>query len=173
MMVSGNFFQTMGVRAAMGRELSPKDDSVPGRDAVLVLGHDFWEKSLGSDPHVLGRMLRLNGVEFTIVGVAPTGFTGMDTFVRPDLFIPIAMLPRVGTQAQAKLLTDRSARSFEVKGRLKAGVGRSQAAAEMTVFAGALEREYPETDRQHGIRLLTEIQMRQAQSPPNTQLALC
>ena len=81
------------------------------------------------------------------------------------------MLPRVGTQAQAKLLTDRGARSFEVKGRLKPGVGLAQAGAEMTALASALEQEHPETDRQRGIKLLTEIRMRQAQSPPNTELA--
>ena len=135
MMVSGNFFKTMGVRAAMGREFSPEDDRVGGSDTVVVLGHDFWEKTLAADPHALGRKFRLNGVEFTVVGVAPKEFTGMDTFVRPDLFVPIATLPRVGTQAQAKLLTDRGARSVEVKGRLKPGIGLAQAAAEMNAFS--------------------------------------
>ncbi len=171
MAVSGNFFSTMRVAPAFGRSISPEEDRVAGRDAVMVLGHDFWEKRLGGDAQALGRKLRLNGVEFTIVGVAPKEFTGMDTFVRPDLFIPIAMLPRVGTAAQANLLTDRGARGFEVKGRLQAGVSLPRAQAELAGIARSLAEAHPETNRKKGITVLTELQMRAAQSPPNTALA--
>ncbi|MGO9258103.1 MAG: ABC transporter permease [Bryobacteraceae bacterium] len=171
MVVSGNFFSTMGVEPALGRSFSPQEDRVPGRDAVLVLGHDFWEKHLGSDPGAIGRKLQLNGVEFTVIGVAPERFTGMDTFVRPGLFVPLAMLPRIGTEAQAKILEDRGARLFEVKGRLKAGVTLQRAEAELSAIARSLEEAHPDTNRKLGVRVLTEVQMRAAQSPPNSALA--
>ena len=171
MMVSGNFFETMKVPAALGRTFTPDEDRVKGRDAVAVLGHDFWEKQLGSDPHIAGRELRLNGVRFTVIGVAPAEFTGIDTFVRPDLYLPIAMLPRVGTEVQAKLLDDRGTRAFEVKGRLKPGVSFSQAEAELAGTARNLAQAHPDTNRNRGIRLMTEMQVRAAQSPPNTALA--
>jgi predicted permease len=171
MVASGNFFRTMGVEPALGRSFSEDEDRVPGRDAVLVLGHDFWEKHLASDPGAIGRKLRLNGVEFTVIGVAPERFTGMDTFVRPDLFVPIAMLPRIGTEAQTKILEDRGGRSFEVKGRLKAGTTLKGAEAELAGIARSLEEAHPETNRQRGIRVLTEVQKRAAQSSPNSSLA--
>src|SRR5450432_392925 len=62
LVVSGNFFRTMGVEPALGRSFSPDEDRVPGRDAVVVLGHNFWARHMGSDPRAIGRTLRLNGV---------------------------------------------------------------------------------------------------------------
>jgi macrolide transport system ATP-binding/permease protein len=171
MAVSGNFFHAMRVDPALGRSFSAEEDRVPGRDAVVVLGHNFWQKRLGSDPEAVGRKLRLNGVDFTVIGVAPEQFTGMNTFVRPDLFIPIAMLPSVGTGAQAKVLEDRAARRFEVKGRLKAGVTIQQANAELARTARGLEEAHPDTNRKQGVTVLTELKVRAAQSPPNTALA--
>jgi macrolide transport system ATP-binding/permease protein len=171
MAVSGNFFHAMRVEPALGRSFSAEEDRVPGRDAVLVLGHNFWQKHLGSDRAAVGRKLRLNGVDFAIIGVAPEQFTGMDTFVRPDLFIPMAMLPSVGTGAQAKVLEERGTRRFEVKGRLKAGVTLQQANAELARTARSLEEAYPDTNRKQGVKVLTELQMRAAFSPPNSALA--
>jgi hypothetical protein len=75
MLVSGNFFQAMGVEPGIGRGFRPEEDEVPGRDAVVVLGHDFWDKQLGADRGIVGRHVRLNGVEFTVIGVAPERFT--------------------------------------------------------------------------------------------------
>jgi predicted permease len=171
MAVSGNFFHALRVEPTLGRSFSAEEDRVPGRDAVVVLGYGFWQKRLGSDPEAVGRKLRLNGVDFTIIGVAPEQFTGLNTFVRPDLFIPIAMLPSVGTGAQAKILEARGTRRFEVKGRLKAGVTLQQANAELARTARGLEEAYPDTNRKHGVTVLTELRVRAAQSPPNSALA--
>ena len=85
MLVSGNFFPVMGVEPELGRTFRPDEDQVPGRDAVVVLGHDFWEQQFGADPPILGRPIRLNGMEFTVIGVAPAAFTGMDQYVRYDV----------------------------------------------------------------------------------------
>jgi hypothetical protein len=77
----------MGVEPELGRGFLPEEDQVPGRDAVVVLGHDFWEKQLGADRSIIGRKVRLNGIEFTVIGVAPARFTGMDQYLRPTLFV--------------------------------------------------------------------------------------
>ncbi|HTQ56129.1 MAG TPA: ABC transporter permease [Bryobacteraceae bacterium] len=86
MLVSGNFFQTLGVEPALGRGFRPDEDSVPGRDAVAVLGHDFWEKQLGADGSIVGRKVRLDGLDFTVIGVAPERFTAwISIYGRPCL----------------------------------------------------------------------------------------
>src|SRR5207244_3992630 len=76
LMVSGNLFQAMGVAPVLGRAFRPDEDQAPGRDAVLVLGYDFWKDEFGSDPKVIGRLVRLDGIDFTVIGVAPETFTG-------------------------------------------------------------------------------------------------
>ena len=91
MLVSGNFFQAMGVEPALGRGFQLDEDRVPGRDAVVVLGHDFWKKQLGEDASIVGRKVRLDGLDFTVIGVAPERFTGMDQYIRPAVFVPLAM----------------------------------------------------------------------------------
>ena len=94
---------------------------MPGRDAVAVLAYSFWEQEFRADPAVIGRHLRLNGLEFTVIGVAPEGFKGMVEFTRPAFYLPVAMGPAL-VSSNHDLLTDRSLRVFSVKGRLKPGV---------------------------------------------------
>ena len=72
----------MGVTPHLGRAFRPEDDQAPGRDAVIVLGHEFWQQHLGGDAAILGRVVRLNGLPFTVIGVAPPGFTGLDQYRR-------------------------------------------------------------------------------------------
>src|ERR1700733_10879803 len=93
--VSGNFFRTLGVQPALGRAFLESEDQAVGRDAVVVLGHDFWVSEFNANPSVVGSSMRLNGVECRIVGVGPYGFTGLDHMIRPALFVPMAMLPRL------------------------------------------------------------------------------
>src|SRR5579863_5482101 len=72
--VSGNFFRLLGVEPALGRTFRPDEDQVEGRDPVVVLGHDFWVGQFGGSPSVLGSHIRVNGIEFSIIGVAPAHF---------------------------------------------------------------------------------------------------
>ena len=170
MLVTGNLFRTMGVEPELGRGFRPDEDQIPGRDAVLVLGHDFWEKDLAADRSILGRSVRLNGVDFTVIGVAPERFTGLDTFIRPAFFVPVMMWNRIATNPGANLLEARDQRAFVVKGRLKPGVTLAQAQAELTVIAAALERAYPETNRRRGVAVRTELEARFKQGPESTKL---
>jgi macrolide transport system ATP-binding/permease protein len=169
--VSGNFFQAMGVQPALGRGFSAEEDRVPGRDAVVVLAHHTWQQNFGSDPKIVGRPLLLNNVEFTVVGVAPKKFTGMEPLVHPDLYLPVMMLPRVGNSDSSNVLEDRGSRAFTVKGRLSKGSSVAQANAEMATIASNLAAAYPKTDANRNLTVHTEIQTRVAQSPPNAVFA--
>ena len=170
MLVSGNFFPLMGVEPAIGRAFRPDEDQVPGRDAVVILGRTLWEQDFGSDPQVLGRTVRVNGVDCTVIGVAPPAFTGMNQFVRSDFFLPLMMSPRVVNDKRTASLETRDARNLTVKGRLKAGVSQAEAQAELTAIGADLERAYPETNKNRGLSVRTELQARIASSPPDAML---
>ena len=75
----------MGVEPELGRAFRPDEDQVPGRDAVVMLGHDFWQREFGADRSIIGRTVRLNGIDFTVIGVTPAGFTGLDQYIRYDV----------------------------------------------------------------------------------------
>jgi predicted permease len=127
--VSGNYFEVLGVRALVGRVLSAEDDTVPGGHPVAVLTHGFWMERLGGRPDVVGRTIRLNGYPFTVVGVSEQGFDGLEVGGSIDVIVPVAMLRQVATYGGA--LESRRAHIFQVYGRLKPGVRREAAAAQL------------------------------------------
>ncbi|HEY7673044.1 MAG TPA: ABC transporter permease, partial [Gammaproteobacteria bacterium] len=161
-LVSGNFFSVMGVTPAFGRVFRPDEDQVPGRDAVAVLSHGFWERSFAADPSVLGRRVRLNGIEFTVIGVTSEPFTGPDFLVQPDLYVPLMMWPTlVGDQPSP--LEQRDRRGIDIKGRLRAGVTLEQAGADVARIGAALAQEYPATNAGYEMRVRTELGNRLAE----------
>src|SRR5205823_5879024 len=103
----------------------------PGRDAVVVLGPDFWKQEFASDPSVLGRRVRLNGADFTVVGVAPETFTGMQIFEHPDFYMPLAMAQLFSTNPRKNFFDDRDDRQLSVRARMKPGTTLQQARAEL------------------------------------------
>ena len=161
-LATGNLFQAMGVEPALGRGFRPDEDRVPDRDAVVVLGHDFWMKEFGGDAKAVGERVRLNGKEFTIIGVAPEHFTGMDQFVKPALYLPMAM---AGSLGHKDWLENRGVRVLTVKGRLKAGVSLAQAQSELNSIAQGLEQEHPDTNRGQGVLVQSELRRRFSRSP--------
>jgi predicted permease len=171
MLVTGNFFRVLGVEPEQGRAFRDDEDQVPGRDAVVILGHDLWEKDFGADPSILGKKLRLSGIEFTVIGVAPAHFTGMDLYFRPALYVPVAMWPRFVSDPKVKPLEARDFRELSVKGRLKPGVTVTQAQAELVGIAKTLERAYKETNKNRSVAVRTELQRRLEQSPPDAEIA--
>ncbi len=170
LLVSGNYFSVLGVQPDLGRTFRPEEDQVPGRDPVLILGHDLWEEQFGADRGVLGHKVRLNGIEFTVVGVAPGSFPGLNQFVRYDFYAPLMMWPRLGTDPNARPLEDRKNRSITIKGRLKPGATLARAQSELTVIAAALERAYPDTNRNRTMAIRSELQARIAQDQPDALL---
>jgi putative ABC transport system permease protein len=142
-MVSGEFFQTLGVSAAAGRALMPDDDQ-DGKDDVIVLSHAFWQSRFGSDQHIIGQTVMLNGRGHTVVGVMPPGFSFPDD--RTDIWRPMAMSAQQTQNRQGKWLS--------VIGRLRAGVSIEQAQAEMDAIARQLEQQYPAANADSGVRLV-------------------
>jgi macrolide transport system ATP-binding/permease protein len=164
-LVNGAFFDVLGVQPALGRAFRPEEDQVPGRDAVAVLGHGLWMRVFAGDPRVIGRHIFLNGIDFTVVGVAPAGFFGIDQSIRPDFFAPIMMWPRFSTTAVSPLEA-RDRRYITAKGRLKAGIDPARTQVELSTIATSLEREYPETERNRQLAVRTELQNRIGELPP-------
>src|SRR4030095_11322881 len=118
MAVSGNYFDAMRIRPALGRFFRADEDVVAGRDAVIVLDYDEWQQRFAADPAIVDRRIRVGPVDFTVIGVAPEGFTSIDHDLRPAFYVPIAMYPAIQTGVAPDVLTRRDLRTFEVKGRL-------------------------------------------------------
>ena len=142
MLVSGNYFRVLGVEPLLGRGFRESEDEAPGRDTVTVLGPEFWKHEFGSDPSVVGRTIRLNGRDFTVIGVAPETFSGMQLFVHPDLYMPLAMAPVFSANPQRNFFEDRDARELNVEARLKRGTTLEAARSELAVLAQNFERDY-------------------------------
>ena len=154
-LVSGNFFSVLGVSPALGRSFRADEDQVPGRDAVVVLGHDLWENDFASSPDVIGKSVFLNGLPFTVIGVAAEPFRGPIVWMRADLYVPLAMQPALAGAPQQNELEARGARVLRVVGRLKPGVSVGQASAEAEVIGRQLAQAYPETNRTCALKVGT------------------
>ena len=164
--VSANYFRVLSVKPALGRDFRPAEDQVEGRDAVVVLSHNFWAGQFGRSRSVLGSQIRLNGIDFSVIGVAPESFTGIDT--GPAVYIPLAMSARLGHGD----LHNRDAGWLSVRGRLKPGVSVEQARADIGGIAAGLDKLYPLTDRVRRTEVQTELQLRFEQSPPTAAMML-
>ena len=133
-LVSGKYFSTLGVRPAMGRLLGPNDDVTRKGHPVVVLGFELWRQSFGGDEAIVGKSVRVNGVPMTIVGVAPEGFFGTQVGEKIDLYIPLLMAHVAHRSTDAAVLDERGDWWLFVMGRMKAGVTRDQAGAELSML---------------------------------------
>jgi predicted permease len=163
--VSGNLFDMLGVQPVLGRAIGASDDRVVGRDPVIVLDHDLWRQQFGANPQVIGRTIRIAGVDMTVVGVMPEGFTGPDQFVHPTFYVPFAMMPALKMVGTTFDLTSREVRNIAVKGRLKPGVSVDQAAQDVALIGESLQRAHPDTNRNYGLTAQTEFAARVAARP--------
>jgi predicted permease len=169
--VSGNFFDVLEVRPVLGRAIRPDEDLVPGRDAVVVIAYSTWAEQFGSDPDVIGRQVRLGGLDFTVVGVAPESFTGMHLVLPPAFIIPIAMQSKMAGAPPSTLVDQRNFRYLDVRGRLKPGVSLEQARQEVASIARGLEQTYPDTNRNFGMLVKTAFQARLDERGPSAPSA--
>ena len=143
--VSGQYFPVLGVTPALGRLLGPEDDRTPGGHPVVVLSYDYWNTRFGADASVLDDTLIVNGEPMTIVGVAPSGFTGNTLRDRPQVFVSLAMAAQAFRDPAWNGFTARNNHWLYVFGRLEPGVTRDQAQGLINVPFAALIRdvEYP------------------------------
>jgi predicted permease len=132
----------------------------------------LWTREYGGRPDIVGKRLRLNAREFTIVGIAPKDFTGVETFVQPEIYVPRMMARALAGGATNSFLTDRSARITPVLARLKPGVGIQQARDEMARIGSQLEQEHPESNRGYKLGVLSQLDYKVTQSPDNVTMAV-
>jgi predicted permease len=138
--VSGNYFEVLGIQPAAGRLIHPSDDVTPGAHAVVVLSHGYWQRRFASDPSIVGKTLLVQGQAYAVIGVAPEGFRGETLGWNPDLFAPLAMQQELSRFRP--MLADREMSFLLLLGRLKPGIGPEQASAAMTLrFQQALRAE--------------------------------
>ena len=147
-LVSGDFFRVLGVPMALGRDFLPEEDRTPGTHPVVVLGHRSWLERYGADPEILGRDVRLNGRTFTVVGVAPEGFTGSIPVLATGFYAPFMMTQDLmGWDGRGgETLERRGTRNLFVKARLAPGVTPEEANAQLEAFAQGVAEAHPETN---------------------------
>ncbi len=154
--VSGNYFDVLGVRALIGRTFLPEEDRTPNTHPVVVIGYGLWERRFGADPNVLGRTITLNEHDFTVIGVAPKDFASPFAGLALDVWTPVMMKDYVARPHFS--LTDRGSRWLMVMGRLKPGATVPQAQANIAAIASHLEQEYPQTNEQMGVAVYSVLQ---------------
>jgi predicted permease len=164
-LVTANFFELLGVKAALGRTLLPADDA-DNAPPVVVVSHDFWQTKLGGSPAALGQTLTLNNAPFTIVGVAPAGFRGISQVDAPNFWVPASTHRTFFTGPALEFFLSRRAVMVSVVGRLKPGVTAEQAAAALQPVTAHLAKTFPAENAGRSLRL---IPVTEAMLDPNNR----
>ena len=144
-LVTGNYFEVLGVRAALGRMIAPDDDRLPGGHPLAVVSHRCWLQRFGADASIIGKSLIVNGRGFTVIGVAPPGFFGTEIIAEPQFWFPMAMQAEI--EAGSPWLDKRDVEQTLLIGRLKPGVTVVRAQAALNSIASQLENEYPAVNK--------------------------
>ena len=144
MLTSANYFDTLGVKAAIGRTFVPEEDENPGGHAVAVLSHRLWQTKFGGDPNIIGRQILLNKRNFTVIGVAPEPFVGSILGLRFEVWIPVSMAESVG---YPNALKQRNFNWLLTQARVLPGVDPRKVQADLTAISSQIAREFSNTDR--------------------------
>ena len=150
-LVSGNYFDVLGIKPSFGRAFLPEEDRTPGTHPVVVLNHSFWESRFNSDPTVVGKTIVLNSRQFTVIGIAPAGFDGESPPMKVSLWIPVMMTVLMRGQPgdiRHDPLSNRQDENFGAIGRLKQGVSITQAQAALETINRQLEQYNPPSPEQ-------------------------
>jgi predicted permease len=143
---TANFFDVTQLGMTLGRGFSSDEERLP----VMVLSHSLWRRRFGADPGIPGKVITVSGRPFTVVGVSPPLFRGLDPVLAPQFWVPLGDLDQLAPNTSNH--DSRAFRWVTVAGRLKPGATRAQAAAELKVFAQRLAQAYPEAERDGGFR---------------------
>ncbi len=149
--VSADYFDALGVHPILGRGFEPEEDTGRNAHPVTVISYRTWKDRYSGDPQIIGRTQFLNGVQHTIVGVAPEGFDGTFVGYAFQFWVPVSMQETFSAPYQ---LEDRGARWIEGFAMLKPGVTRQQAQEEISSISQRLENDYPSTNRGRSLKLL-------------------
>lgn len=165
-LVSGSYFELLGIKPALGRLLQPDDDRNTGAAPVVVVSHSFWQERLGADPAIVGRPLVLNRVPFTVVGVAAPGFRGINLLGSPAYWVPTSAHTVVLDGPALEFYRGRRSVNVHAFGRLLPGVSLEQAEAALKTVAQGLATTYPADNAGRSIRL---VPIAQSMIDPNTR----
>jgi predicted permease len=141
--VSGNYFQMLGVQALRGRALRPEDDVKRGGHPLAVISYNCWQRRFASDPNIAGKKVKVNGLDFTILGVTPAAFIGTELIYTPEIWVPITMVQQI--EGSDWIDGRRNGNGFVI-GRLKPGVSFKSAESAINSITAQLGREYPDAD---------------------------
>jgi len=146
--VSSNYFATFGVPLFQGRSFTPEEERPSSAVPVAIVSYTYWKKT-GSDSNLLGKEIRVNGRAYTIVGIAPEGFTGTTALIGTELFLPLGdyELAMNDFEGRGHLLASRSNHDLILVGRLRHGVSQKSADALLATAASQLASAYPENDK--------------------------
>ena len=150
-LVTGNYFDLLGVAPLRGRLLHSSDDITRNGHPIAVITDAFWKRRFGGDPSAVGSRVKLNGLDYTIVGIAPPQFSGTEVIYTPEIFVPMAMEPQI--EPGNNDLDVRDNLNYFVVGRLKQGVTMPQVEAVFDSIANDLAREYPNENAGMKLRL--------------------
>jgi hypothetical protein len=150
--VSGNYFDVLGVKAEHGRMFSADEDKTPGTNPVVVLSYGTWQREFGGDTAIVGRTISLNRHDFAVVGIAPKDFTGTDIGGGPALWAAMAMHDQL--QPGFDWYNTRRGLFINMIGRLKPGNSVAQAQTAMTALGSQLEQEYRKDNEGRNVRLI-------------------
>ena len=149
-LATGNYFDMLGVKPALGRFFHQQDDLRAGASPYAVLSYDSWQKRFGGDPGIAGTVVRINGLSYNILGVAPRGFHGTELFYWPEIWAPMMMQAQI--EPGNAWLNNRYTWNTVILGRLKPGVTMSQAGIDLNRIASSLAQRFPDTDAGLSIR---------------------
>ena len=143
-LVSRNYFAVLQVKPALGRFFTTEEDAGPGSPPAAVISHEYWQRHYVGDAGVVGKTVTINGVQFPIVGVTPTGFRGID-LDEPDIWIPLSQMTRV-TSIEPEIFTNRISTWVRMVGRLAPGVTSDRAESELEAILLHLAQAEPRLD---------------------------
>lgn len=169
LLVSENYFDLLGVKAARGRTFRTGEDQTSG---TVVISHSFWQRKFSGDPSLVGKTVELNNNSFTVIGITPEGFTGTDLGRSLEIFVPMQMSAQLGFEPG--FTSNRNVRQFSVMGRLKQSVSETQAHASLNVLAQQLAAAYPDAwkERNQQPRRISVIAEHYARVPPEARSIL-
>jgi macrolide transport system ATP-binding/permease protein len=164
--ITGNFFNMLDLRPALGRLFLPQEGENVDSDPVIVLGYPYWQKRFGGQPDIVGKKVSLNGRPFTVIGVAPKDFDGPYPILAAQAYLPLGMNTIEGTPRD--FMENRGLRQLIIMGRLRDGVRLPQATASLAVVGQHLGTDFPEFDKEMAIRAYSEVRSRPQPDPNNT-----
>ncbi|HWP44340.1 MAG TPA: ABC transporter permease [Blastocatellia bacterium] len=150
-LVTGNYFEVLGVKPALGRLISTDDDISRGGHPVTVISYRCWQERFGGQPDAVGRDVLVNGRSYTIIGVAQEGFSGTEVIAAPEMWFPMAMHPQI--EVGSEWLDDRGVDFLNIQGRLRPGVSITEAQTAMAAIASELKREHPTVNESMQVRV--------------------